>query len=54
MSISMVNGKIKGDVCFDDAMDKAAFISPVPGGVGAVTTTLLLKNTCEAMKKNVY
>jgi methylenetetrahydrofolate dehydrogenase (NADP+) / methenyltetrahydrofolate cyclohydrolase len=51
---SMVNGKIKGDVCFEDAMGKAAFVTPVPGGVGAVTTTLLIKNTCEAMKKNVY
>lgn len=51
---SMVNGKIKGDVCFDAAIGKAAFVTPVPGGVGAVTTTLLIKNTCEAMKKNVY
>ena len=51
---SMVNGKIKGDVCFDAAMSKADFVTPVPGGVGAVTTTMLIKNTCEAMKKNVY
>jgi methylenetetrahydrofolate dehydrogenase (NADP+) / methenyltetrahydrofolate cyclohydrolase len=51
---SMVNGKIKGDVCFDAAMSKAAYVTPVPGGVGAVTTTLLIKNTCEAMRKNVY
>ena len=50
----MVNGKIKGDVCFDAAMSKADFVTPVPGGVGAVTTTMLIKNTCEAMKKNVY
>ncbi len=51
---SMVDGKIKGDVCFDAAVSKAAFVTPVPGGVGAVTTTMLIKNTCEAMKKNVY
>lgn len=51
---SMVEGKIKGDVVFEDAMEKAAFVTPVPGGVGAVTTTLLLKNTCEAMMRNVY
>jgi methylenetetrahydrofolate dehydrogenase (NADP+) / methenyltetrahydrofolate cyclohydrolase len=51
---SMVNGKIKGDVCFDSVISKAAFVTPVPGGVGAVTTTMLINNTCEAMKKNVY
>jgi methylenetetrahydrofolate dehydrogenase (NADP+) / methenyltetrahydrofolate cyclohydrolase len=51
---SMVEGSIKGDVDFDSAAPKAGHITPVPGGVGAVTTTLLIKNTCEAMKKNVY
>jgi methylenetetrahydrofolate dehydrogenase (NADP+) / methenyltetrahydrofolate cyclohydrolase len=51
---SMVQGRIKGDVCFDAVISKAAFATPVPGGVGAVTTTMLIKNTCEAMKKNVH
>lgn len=51
---SMVEGNIKGDVDFDSALPKARYITPVPGGVGAVTTTMLIKNTCEAMKKNVY
>lgn len=49
---SSVDGKITGDVDFVKVIDKAAFVTPVPGGVGALTTTLLLKNACEALKKN--
>lgn len=51
---TIVEGKIKGDVLFDEVLPKAAFVTPVPGGVGAMTTTMLLKNTCEAWSKNVY
>ncbi|MGL4761520.1 MAG: tetrahydrofolate dehydrogenase/cyclohydrolase catalytic domain-containing protein [Sarcina sp.] len=43
-------GKITGDVNFEDVKDKASLITPVPGGVGALTTTLLFKNLCEGMK----
>lgn len=46
-----VNGKITGDVDFKKVIDKAAFVTPVPGGVGALTTTLLMKNVCEALEK---
>ncbi|MGL5575756.1 MAG: tetrahydrofolate dehydrogenase/cyclohydrolase catalytic domain-containing protein [Sarcina sp.] len=42
-------GKITGDVNFEDVKDKASLITPVPGGVGALTTTLLFKNLCEGM-----
>lgn len=49
---SSFNGKITGDVDFDKVIDKAAFVTPVPGGVGALTTTLLIKNACEAQEKN--
>lgn len=49
---SSVNGKITGDVNFDSVIDKASFVTPVPGGVGALTTTLLINNACEALKKN--
>lgn len=49
---SSVDGKITGDVDFMKVIDKAAFVTPVPGGVGALTTTLLIKNACEALKKN--
>lgn len=51
---TMVEGKIKGDVLFDNVIDKASFVTPVPGGVGSVTTTMLIKNTCEAVNKDVY
>ena len=46
-----VEGKITGDVDFEKVIDKAAFVTPVPGGVGALTTTLLIKNVCEALEK---
>ena len=46
-----VQGKITGDVDFDKVIDKASFVTPVPGGVGALTTTLLMKNACEAIEK---
>ncbi|MBE6048437.1 MAG: bifunctional methylenetetrahydrofolate dehydrogenase/methenyltetrahydrofolate cyclohydrolase [Clostridium sp.] len=49
---SSVDGKICGDVDFDKVIDKACFVTPVPGGVGALTTTLLIKNACEALKNN--
>lgn len=49
---SSFNGKITGDVDFNKAIEKAAYVTPVPGGVGALTTTLLIKNACEAQEKN--
>jgi methylenetetrahydrofolate dehydrogenase (NADP+)/methenyltetrahydrofolate cyclohydrolase len=39
------NGKLTGDVEFDVAKDKAAWITPVPGGVGPMTVATLLENT---------
>ncbi|MGL6187129.1 MAG: bifunctional 5,10-methylenetetrahydrofolate dehydrogenase/5,10-methenyltetrahydrofolate cyclohydrolase [Clostridium chrysemydis] len=47
---SEFEGKITGDVDFESVKEKASFITPVPGGVGALTTTLLIKNSCEALK----
>ena len=49
---SSLNGKITGDVDFENVINKAAFVTPVPGGVGAMTTTLLMKNACEALINN--
>ena len=43
-------GKIIGDVMFDDAKDVASYITPVPGGVGPMTITALLENTLKAQK----
>ena len=49
---SSLNDKITGDVDFKKVIDKASFVTPVPGGVGALTTTLLIKNACEALENN--
>lgn len=45
------NGKLTGDVDFESVKDKAAYITPVPGGVGPMTITMLLYNTILAAKK---
>ena len=40
------NGKLCGDVDFENVKEQASLISPVPGGVGPMTITMLLYNTC--------
>ena len=45
-------GKLCGDVDFDKVKDKCSFITPVPGGVGPMTITMLLKNTLTASKEH--
>jgi len=42
------NGKLVGDVDFDVARERAAWITPVPGGVGPMTVAILMKNTLES------
>ena len=44
------NGKLCGDVCFDEVNEKAGWLTPVPGGVGPMTITMLMKNTLKAAK----
>ena len=44
------NGKLCGDVDFEDCKDKAGFITPVPGGVGPMTIAMLMQNTLTAAK----
>ena len=44
------NGKLCGDVDFEDVKDKCSFITPVPGGVGPMTISMLMKNTLTAAK----
>ena len=53
VGINRVEGKIVGDVEFEAAKERASYITPVPGGVGPVTTAILLKNTIEAAKLRV-
>lgn len=45
------NGKLAGDVDFDDVVEVAGHITPVPGTVGPMTITILLRNTLEAAQK---
>ena len=45
-------GKLQGDVDFDNVKEKAAFITPVPGGVGPMTIAVLMQNTLKAYKSN--
>jgi len=44
--------RLLGDVAFDEVSKKAAYITPVPGGVGPMTIAMLLKNTLLASKNN--
>ncbi|MGI5818037.1 MAG: bifunctional 5,10-methylenetetrahydrofolate dehydrogenase/5,10-methenyltetrahydrofolate cyclohydrolase [Armatimonadota bacterium] len=44
-------GRYVGDVAFDEAIEVADWVTPVPGGVGPLTVTMLLRNTVEAAKR---
>lgn len=48
--INNVDDKIVGDVEFESALERAAYITPVPGGVGGVTVAYLMKNTLSALR----
>ena len=50
VGINVVHGHVVGDVEFETARQRAACISPVPGGVGPVTVMMVMKNTVEAFK----
>lgn len=45
------NGKLAGDVEYEEAFKRASFITPVPGGVGPMTIAMLMYNTVEAAKR---
>src|SRR3989338_6044157 len=50
VGISRVEGKIVGDVDFENAKEVAGFITPVPRGVGPMTIAMLIENTLKAME----
>ena len=50
VGFNVINGKTVGDVEFESAKEKAGYITPVPGGVGPLTVSILLQNTVEATK----
>jgi methylenetetrahydrofolate dehydrogenase (NADP+)/methenyltetrahydrofolate cyclohydrolase len=52
VGINRVNGKIYGDVDFEGVKDKCSYITPVPGGVGPMTVTMLLYNSYVACVRN--
>ncbi|MFW6298469.1 MAG: bifunctional methylenetetrahydrofolate dehydrogenase/methenyltetrahydrofolate cyclohydrolase FolD [Bacillota bacterium] len=50
VGVNRIEGKLVGDVDFENVKDKAANITPVPGGVGPMTIASLLENTVECFK----
>lgn len=50
VGINRINDKIVGDVEFEEASSRASYITPVPGGVGPLTVTMLMRNLVEAAK----
>ena len=44
-------GKLCGDVDYEDVLEKASYVTPVPGGVGPMTITMLMKNTVQSAQK---
>jgi methylenetetrahydrofolate dehydrogenase (NADP+)/methenyltetrahydrofolate cyclohydrolase len=50
VGINREEGKLFGDVCFSEAEKTAAFITPVPGGVGPMTIAMLMENTVKDFK----
>ena len=53
VGINRIDNHLCGDVDFDEVAPKAAFISPVPGGVGPMTIAMLLENTVEACEQQM-
>jgi methylenetetrahydrofolate dehydrogenase (NADP+)/methenyltetrahydrofolate cyclohydrolase len=52
VGMNRADGKLCGDVDYENVAEKASAITPVPGGVGPMTITMLLKNTLDSFKKN--
>lgn len=51
VGINRMDGKLVGDVAFEEVAPKASLITPVPGGVGPMTIAMLLKNTVACAKR---
>ena len=49
--INRVDGKLVGDVAFDEVAEKTSHITPVPGGVGPMTIAMLMQNTLKAHQR---
>ena len=53
VGVNRVDGKLYGDVDYENVKDKVSVITPVPGGVGPMTITCLLENTIECVKNKM-
>ena len=51
VGMNRADGKLCGDVDFENVSKKASYITPVPGGVGPMTIAVLMKNTLTAAKR---
>ena len=54
VGINRVDGKLCGDVDYEDVAQKASYITPVPGGVGPMTIASLIKNTFISYQRKIY
>lgn len=54
VGINRVDGKLCGDVDYEDVAPKASYITPVPGGVGPMTIASLIKNTFISYQRKIY
>ncbi|WP_413379813.1 bifunctional methylenetetrahydrofolate dehydrogenase/methenyltetrahydrofolate cyclohydrolase FolD [Alkalihalobacillus sp. 1P02AB] len=54
VGINRVDGKLYGDVDFENVKDVVSYITPVPGGVGPMTITMLLENTIESAMRRGF
>ncbi|OOF78066.1 bifunctional methylenetetrahydrofolate dehydrogenase/methenyltetrahydrofolate cyclohydrolase [Rodentibacter caecimuris] len=52
VGINRIEGKLVGDIGFEAAVQKASYITPVPGGVGPMTVAMLMYNTLYAYEHN--
>lgn len=53
VGVNRVDGKLVGDCKFDEVSEVASMITPVPGGVGPMTITMLMYNTVESAKRHM-
>ena len=54
VGINRVDGKLCGDVDYEDVAQKSSYITPVPGGVGPMTIASLIKNTFISYQRKIY
>lgn len=50
----LADGALVGDVHYDEALERASFVTPVPGGVGPMTIAMLLSNTLQAAQARMH